>query len=354
MKDKEICFIICTNNRTYAEECIYYINHLYIPDGYTIDVLTVEDAKSMTAGYNEAMNYSEAKYKVYLHQDTFIVNRDFIRDMLAIFQSDDGIGMIGNVGVPDMPLSGVMWDGQEYGMLYEQHIYETQLLSHPLLQDELCMDVEAIDGFIMMTQYDLPWREDVFDKWDMYDASQSMEFIKAGYRVVIPHMEKPWCVHDCGFLHLESYEDERNKYIGEYLAGKYADAFVDKVAELILTGEYDAIEQYLNLDGPARINSILYIVHQLHSVYKEEKCRGIQTIYSKVSNLQQLMERFDKLKFLLTRIDFGYAEEDMGELSEFVNTNKVTAIELLKQVELNTVHTDKVIEKIANSGLLGK
>lgn len=354
MKDKEICFIICTNNRTYAEECIYYINHLYIPDGYTIDVLTVEDAKSMTAGYNEAMNYSEAKYKVYLHQDTFIVNRDFILDMLAIFQSDDGIGMIGNVGVPDMPLSGVMWDGQEYGMLYEQHIYETQLLSHPLLQDELCMDVEAIDGFIMMTQYDLPWREDVFDKWDMYDASQSMEFIKAGYRVVIPYMEKPWCVHDCGFLHLESYEDERNKYIGEYLAGKYADAFVDKVAELILTGEYDAIEQYLNLDGPARINNILYTVYRLQDVYREEKRRGIPTVYSKVSNLQQLMERFDKLKFLLTRIDFGYAEEDLGELSEFVHTNKVTAIELLKHIEINTVHTEQVIEKIANSGLFGK
>lgn len=352
MKEKEICFIICTNNKMYADECIYYINHLYIPNGFTIDILTVEDAKSMTAGYNEAMNYSTAKYKVYLHQDTFIVNPDLIRDMLTIFQSDDSIGMIGNVGVPEMPLSGVMWEGEEFGMLYEQHIYETQLLSRPLLQDKTCMDVEAIDGFIMMTQYDLPWREDMFDQWDMYDASQSMEFIKAGYRVVIPRMKKPWCVHDCGFLDLDRYEDERNKYIGEYLAGKYADAYVEKVAELILAGEYDVIEQYLDLDGPARINNILYTVCQLHDVYKEEKSKGFPTIYSKVSNLQQLLERYDKLKFILTRIDFGYMGEDLCELADFMEVNEVTGIELLKQIEINTVHTETVIEKIVNSRLL--
>ena len=76
----EICFIICTNDPVYAKECIYYIDHLKVPEGMQIDVLTVEEAKSLTAGYNEAMKYSRAKYKVYLHHDTFIVNPDFIRD----------------------------------------------------------------------------------------------------------------------------------------------------------------------------------------------------------------------------------------------------------------------------------
>ena len=130
MNEKEICFIICTNDKLYAEECLYYINHLIIPEGYQIDILTVEEAKSMTSGYNEAMEYSQAKYKVYLHHDTFIVNPFFIQDILDIFQSDKQIGMIGVIGAPKIPKNGIMWDAKRYGMIYEQHIYETVMLSN--------------------------------------------------------------------------------------------------------------------------------------------------------------------------------------------------------------------------------
>lgn len=219
MNDREFCFIICSNNRMYSEECLYYINHLTIPAGYQIDVLTVEDAKSMTAGYNEAMQYSKAKYKIYLHQDTFIVNPNFLQECLDIFQSDEKIGMIGNVGAKKLPKSAIMWEADRCGKVYEQHIYETTLSSNP--EDERdngeYMEVEAVDGFRMVTQYDILWREDLFDKWDFYDCSQSMEFIKAGYRVVIPRMKKPWCVHDCGFVNLSNYDSEREKFILEYL-----------------------------------------------------------------------------------------------------------------------------------------
>lgn len=214
---QEICFIICTNNLIYAEECIYYINHLIVPDRIRIDILTVEQANSLTSGYNEAMQYSNAKYKVYLHHDTFIVNPFFIRDCLDIFKIDPQIGMIGNVGVKKMPVSGVMWEVNRYGMLYEQHLYEAQLLSNAIGKELKYLEVEAIDGFLMVTQYDIPWREDLFNKWDFYDCSQSMEFIRKGYRVVVPNMTEPWCVHDCGFVNLENYEEERIKFVKEYL-----------------------------------------------------------------------------------------------------------------------------------------
>lgn len=213
------CFIICTNHAVYAQECIHYIDHLRVPDGIRVEVLTVEDAKSLTSAYNEAMQCSSAKYKVYLHHDTFIINRDFISDCLRIFRADPRIGMIGNVGVEKMPSTGVMWDADRYGMLYEQHIYETKLLANSFSQELPYMEVEAIDGFLMVTQYDIPWREDLFCKWDFYDCSQSMEFRRKGYRVVVPWMDAPWCVHDCGFINLQNYDGEKEKFIAEYMSG---------------------------------------------------------------------------------------------------------------------------------------
>lgn len=213
---RQVCFIICTNNPVYAEECIYYIRHLIVPEGMEIDILTVEDARSLTSAYNEAMQCSQAKYKVYLHHDTFIINPYFIRDCLEIFAQDERIGMLGNVGVQSMPRSGVMWDADRYGMLYEQHIYETALLANATGSEAPYLEAEAIDGFLMATQHDVAWREDLFDKWDFYDCSQSMEFIRRGYKVVVPNMKAPWCVHDCGFINLKSYDAEKEKYIEEY------------------------------------------------------------------------------------------------------------------------------------------
>ena len=215
--ENEMCFIICTNNKLYAEECIYYINQLTVPKEFRIDILTVEEAKSLTSGYNEAMRYSKAKYKVYLHHDTFIIYSDFIKDCLNLFRNYPQVGMIGNIGVKKMPASGRMWDDNRYGMLYEQHVYETKLLANAISPELPYIEVEAIDGFFMATQYDIPWREDIFTKWDFYDCSQSMEFIRNGYQVVVPNMKTPWCVHDCGFLNLKDYDEEREKFVKEYL-----------------------------------------------------------------------------------------------------------------------------------------
>ena len=78
--------------------------------------------------------------------------------------------------------------------------------------------VEAVDGLLMATQYDISWRDDLFKNFDFYDASQSMEFLKKDYRVVVPISEKPICVHDDGcILNLKYYDENRKIYLNEYL-----------------------------------------------------------------------------------------------------------------------------------------
>jgi 2-polyprenyl-3-methyl-5-hydroxy-6-metoxy-1,4-benzoquinol methylase/GT2 family glycosyltransferase len=210
---QEFCFIICSNDELYTKECVFYIEHLRIPVDWQIDVKIIKDAKSMTAGYNQGMQASNAKYKVYLHQDVFIVNRDFIKDCLEIFRQDEQIGMIGMVGSPRLPVSGIMWKEERCGELYAWRVSNTV---RSVMADEGPAQVEAIDGFLMVTQYDLPWREDLFDKWDFYDCSQSMEFTRAGYKIMIPEMKSPWCLHDGLLIAKEHYEGEREKFLREY------------------------------------------------------------------------------------------------------------------------------------------
>lgn len=62
------------------------------------------------------------------------------------------------------------------------------------------------------------WRKDLFCGWDFYDISQCKEFQRAGYDVVVPYMEKPWCIHDDGILNLEHYNTDRVIFLEEYQA----------------------------------------------------------------------------------------------------------------------------------------
>ena len=218
MNTKKICFIICVNNELFLNECLLYLERLFVPDEYETEVLTIEEAKSMCSGYNEGMNASDAKYKIYLHQDTFIVDRYFLYEMLDIFESDNRIGMIGAVGAPSMPESGCMWDGDRVWSIYAKGLSNSDGCKIRYSPDKYRIDyVDAIDGLLMVTQYDIPWREDIFKEFDFYDASQSMEFKKQGLKVVVPIMDKPICVHDDGvILSMINYEKNRNIFLTEY------------------------------------------------------------------------------------------------------------------------------------------
>ncbi|MDD3415226.1 MAG: glycosyltransferase family protein [Lachnospiraceae bacterium] len=216
MDERKICFITCVNKDTEYEECLYYLNRLHIPEGYQVEVLSIKDATSMYNGYNQAMQASDAKYKVYLHQDVHILEQDFIEKVIALFQKDPKTGMIGMVGCKEMPETGVMWTVKRFGGLVETHIFETKDRSiYDAAED---VQVVLLDGLLLCTQYDIPWREDLFQGWDFYDCSQCMEFTRKGYKLVVPYQEHPWCLHDCGFVNLGQYEEAREKFIREYFS----------------------------------------------------------------------------------------------------------------------------------------
>lgn len=213
MNPYKFCFIMCSNNPQYEHECIKYINNLTIPEGYKIEIKVIRDAASITSGYNRGMFSSDAKYKIYLHQDTFIINKDFLNCLLKGF-NDEATGMIGIIGTPQLDPSCVMWLGNRVGKLISNCIYHT--VKAAIGEITSPTEVEAIDGLLMATQYDIPWREDIFKGWDYYDISQSFEFRKAGYKVMVLPADEPWCFHDDGILELSEYYKTRDIFMQEY------------------------------------------------------------------------------------------------------------------------------------------
>ena len=221
MSGNKFCFIICTNHPVYLEECIHYIQHLIVPEGYEIDLLAIERAASMTTGYQEAMEQSDAKYKIYLHQDVFILNRRFLLDILSIFENDSEIGMIGMRGYERVSPDGIMWHHEQWlGTVYQRN-------SGRSYEDyrEYCYSLSTdgyecgamVDGLLLATAYDLPWNTQELKAFDFYDAFQSMEFLKKGYKIVIPVQRNPWCLHDDGQLcNMKNYDQYRQLFLKKY------------------------------------------------------------------------------------------------------------------------------------------
>lgn len=221
-ENRDVCFILCTNDEVYCEECKAYIENLRVPENTKTEIIAIENAASMAEGYNYGMKKSKAKYKIYLHQDTFIINENFIFDIQRLFEKDETIGMIGVAGSKKLPLNGVWWNSEEedcYCQVYQSNMLGVVKQSYQPVTGKDYEEIEAADGVLLATSVDLLWREDLFDGWHFYDISQSLEMKKRGYKIVIPRMDTKWVMHEigCVFELDPEYDKYRYRFLEEYM-----------------------------------------------------------------------------------------------------------------------------------------
>lgn len=230
MNEKKFCIIICTNNKRKLAECVHYLEHLIIPEGYELDFLAIEDAASITSGYNEGMAASDAKYKIYMHQDVLVLNKNLLSDLLTIFDSDEQIGMIGLTGYKTVSADGMMWHSADrIGNPYSPSMSQGYPALSEYKYDPKSDGIEQValaDGYFLATSCDYPWNEEHLDGWDFYDAFKSIQLLEAGKKVVVPIQKHPWCLHDDGYvLYLKNYDKYRKifctkyeKYLGKHIS----------------------------------------------------------------------------------------------------------------------------------------
>ncbi len=331
MDPTKIAFIICTNNELYCNECVWYIDQLTVPDGYSTDIISISGAESICAAYNAAMKSSDAKYKIYLHQDTFIYHRGFLTDILNEFQSDPSLGMLGVIGGVNLPPDAVMWNAKHVGTTYACDYNETFCLN--LFQQEAgrYTEAEMLDGMLLVTQYDIDWREDLDLGWDFYDVSQSLEFRRAGYKIGIPHQSSPWCLHDCGHSKLSRYDDSRRIILKEY-PDFFPGTFVpnsdtesllweEKIFSSLLSliEKDDLLEAFkirstLNLKR-LHSNNLQYALNILE-IYGEEQIGEVRTPFFKSGDpWEQIKRKYDSVKFTLRHIERDTDPEQVALLT---------------------------------------
>lgn len=323
---KKIAFIMCSNDKQETEECLFYLRNLKIPKGYDIEIIPVYNAVSMAAGYNMGMRESDAKYKVYLHQDTFIIDTDFIYELLKVFETDSQIGMVGCVGHRRMPEDGFPIDSWNTGKVYHN------LGSCCQYEHGIC-EVDAVDGLLVATQYDIPWREDLFQGWDYYDISQCYEFHRKGWKVVVPEQRECWCYHDNKYSRLGDYDKWRKRFVEEYqdiYPFQYNERITENQKEMeeLIKSLSDILKQHLTRGEMQEFHAICSNSEIKQKLWAREFCeisnisRGEENGNTEKhicqKDAESTLNHLRRLRHLLKRVEYnaGKQEDNLREIIE--------------------------------------
>lgn len=209
LEERRIAFITCVNDEEQYATCVRYIDALDVPAGFSIEKIAVLGAPSMAAGYQAAMEASAARYKVYLHQDVYLIHRGLLHELLRLFRTYPRLGMVGVVGTTRLPRSGVWFANNPfhcYGRVWEyRRPGGPAALLGPANRRRLhlmrfrsfvgdYLTAAAVDGLLVATQYDLPW-QDVLGGFELYEQVHALQCIRAGLEVGIARQEAVWCLH---------------------------------------------------------------------------------------------------------------------------------------------------------------
>ncbi|SKB95470.1 Glycosyl transferase family 2 [Lachnospiraceae bacterium] len=373
MNDKKIAFIIATNDEQYFSECTYYINRLWIPEGFETDVIGVREAHSICEAYNAAMHSSDARYKVYLHHDVFILNQNFIQDVVDSFALDPEVGMLGVIGAVNMPPDAYAFNSWDTGgtLLFNGQSGGISMYSN----EEGLTEVSAIDGMIMITNHDLKWREDIFDGWDFYDLSQSMEFWRVGYKVAVPYQKSPWCMHDLAHLGLGKYDHYRKIFCETYHDAYGFEAGTEnsnpfeveesknieaahEIAELIFRDlSHDRFEEvrekleYVKIYRAVQDND-LEMIRELLTIYDEEAQEGIRCFWTPGGSFGEIREKYIALRFLLYRAEFDCDTDDyIPLLRKWFQKGLISEAAIRVVMNKYIYDSDKVYKKLLAEGV---
>ena len=268
------------------------------------------------------------------------ITKIFWGDVISIFQTDPKLAMLGVIGGKDLPQDADIWDAWNCGGTYGADSRDAFTIR--LKQDEKLpyMEVEAVDGMLMITQYDLKWREDLDLGWDFYDISQSLEFRRKGYKVGIPFQKQPWCMHDSGYSKLNHYDEVRKRMIGEYTEA-FSKPFEPHYNLEVLALEQQIFERMkvcmeqgelaqafeiakMVKDKKIRNTNLQYALNIVEILEEEMRAKVTDGFLSNVYTWEDMKRKYDEIKFFLRHVEYGLYEKNTEHLYERIKAELVS------------------------------
>ena len=215
MNDKKIAVIAqCEANGVSAIRP--YLDAIDVPQGYAVELIEVPYGGNVAATYQRAMERSDAKYKVYLSPGSILLRLNFFEEMLRVFAKDPAIGAMGLIGAKQLSTTGVL---AKSAFVRGRLLYADDTVFHGENIESDIEDVMAVSGDLVATQYDIPWRRDLFQGNCFVAEAQCIEFRRVGYRTVVPRQEEAWLL--AGTKEISYDEVSRNVFLDTYYKDIY-------------------------------------------------------------------------------------------------------------------------------------
>lgn len=116
----------------------------------------------------------------------------------------------------------------------------------------------------------------------------------------------------------------------------------EQVDRLLSMKKADEAEKLLTENAEtAKSDKNLLRIYYLIPVCAAEREAGQQTLFTKVSGIEELLERDTKVKFWVRRIAFDVLDDEM-DFYRFCTANRVSLPELMIEAYCNAVHKEKV------------
>ena len=215
-----IAYITCVNDEAMYAECQRALAAQVLPAEMAAELVPIRSAESMCAGYNAAQRMTQAKYKLYIHQDCIMQRPDVVARMLAVFDKHPRAGIVGLAGCQHLPETGMWWNGEGlYYHISEQADDGPRYHAAGTAAGEDAVELAVADGIALLTAINIPWRSDILTGWHFYDAAMSLEMRWRGYEIYAPCQDDmaPWVLHRCGSKPITAaYHEARKSFLQSY------------------------------------------------------------------------------------------------------------------------------------------
>ncbi len=192
LDEKKIAFVVYVQDEADYKVCTESLRELSCPAGFSIELIPVVNATSRGKAYQTGMEKSDAKYKVYIDSSAWVVYENLLTELMDIFSRHPEIGILGLSGTEIIPPNAPFWiSPQRLGKWSDKNGTAHEFGAF----DEPFREVQALDLYFLMTQYDIPWRTDLFNDDLFLCAAQSIEFKRKGYKAYVVHQDAPWLAY---------------------------------------------------------------------------------------------------------------------------------------------------------------